>query len=192
VNDYVVVSQSHSSLFEIDLRLCQLAVHLIHDSLSVARRSILICPHLLHLFLERLEREFKGRAWEANFKLLQHRRMQDSKCSNIQIVLLHSCSIENACCASREIHGISCLLDIISCLSFRVSATDPRNLQHFHGSVQHTMHDLEACGLVAPHSRGVSLVTRLALSRAILEDNVRSFEYLDWQWMRTILANRFK
>ena len=54
------------------------------------------------------------------------------------------------------------------------------------------MHNLEPCGLVAPHSRGVSLVTRLTLSGAILEDNFRSLEYLDRQWMRTILANRFK
>jgi hypothetical protein len=54
------------------------------------------------------------------------------------------------------------------------------------------MNNLEACGLIAPHSCGMSLVTRLALPRSVFENNFRGFKYFDWQWMRTILADGFK
>ena len=54
------------------------------------------------------------------------------------------------------------------------------------------MHNLEACSFIAPHSCGMSLVTRLALPRSVFENNFRGFEDFDWQWMRTILADGFK
>ena len=38
---------------------------------------------------------------------------------------------------------------------------------------------LKSSRLVAPHSRGVSLIARLALSRRVLENDLGSFEYLD-------------
>ena len=35
-------------------------------------------------------------------------------------------------------------------------------------------------------------VTRLAFSRDIFENNLRSLKDLDWQWVRTVLTNRFE
>jgi len=73
----------------------------------------------------------------------------------------------------------ACLLDIVPCLCLRVRTRNVRNLEHLHRSIQHPMDDLKASRLVAPHSRGVSFIARLALSRRVLEDDLGSFEYLD-------------
>ena len=68
-------------------------------------------------------------------------------------------------------------LDIIPGWGGGLPARDMRYLQHGHRAVEQAVHDLKAGRLVAPDRRGVSHVTRLALSRGILEHDVGRFEY---------------
>jgi len=41
--------------------------------------SVVVCPNLLHLLLERLQRKLQRRAREPNLELLQNSRVQDAK-----------------------------------------------------------------------------------------------------------------
>lgn len=54
------------------------------------------------------------------------------------------------------------------------------------------MHDFKTCTLVAPHGSCMPLVTRLAFSRDIFENNFRRLKDLNRQRVRAVLANRFE
>ncbi len=67
-----------------------------------------------------------------------------------------------------------------------------RHLEHRHGAVEQTVHDLEPGRLVAPQRRGMPLVARLALARGVLEHDVGRIEDAQRQRVRPVLPDRLE
>lgn len=66
------------------------------------------------------------------------------------------------------------------------------HLEHRHGTIEQTVHDLEPGRLVAPHRRGVPLVARLTLAPGILEHDVGRLEDANRQRVRPVLPDRLE
>lgn len=62
----------------------------------------------------------------------------------------------------------------------RVERTDEGNLENLHDSVEQSMYDLETSFLIRIKSRGMPVVSGLALFSAILHGDVRGLEDFEW------------
>lgn len=97
---------------------------------------------------------------------------------------------DSACSKRVECKGLTAgLLDVISSFRRVIVARNPRNIEHFHGPVKHTMYNLKSGRLVAPDSRSVSDVASLPLPFGIFDRDVAGLEYLDGKWVRAVLSN---
>ena len=72
------------------------------------------------------------------------------------------------------------------------AARDVWHLEHGHGTIEQTVHDLESGRLVAPHRRGVPVVARLTLAPRVLEHDVGRLEDANRQRVRPVLPHRLE
>ena len=72
------------------------------------------------------------------------------------------------------------------------AAGDVWHLEHRHGTIEQTVHDLEPGRLVAPHRRGMPHVARLTLAPGVLEHDVGRLEDADRQRVRPVLSDRLE
>jgi hypothetical protein len=66
------------------------------------------------------------------------------------------------------------------------------HLEHGHGTIEQTVHDLEPGRLVAPHRRGVPIVARLTLAPHVFEHDVGRLKDANRQRVRPVLPHRLE